>query len=144
MHIPTKLHNLSTLQRIELASVLVVILLAGVTVYALLNPTKLNNPNISASQQRVTIKITDKGFEPQFITVSVGTIVTWNNTDSFLHSVASNPFPESSEHPDLKTAKPINTGDNYTYRVNKPGTYNYHDPLYPERGGTVQVTNSTE
>ena len=89
-------------------------------------------------------KITDKGFEPQFITVSVGTIVTWNNTDSFLHSVASNPFPESSEHPDLKTAKPINTGDNYTYRVNKPGTYNYHDPLYPERGGTVQVTNSTE
>lgn len=71
-------------------------------------------------------------FRPGSVVVSVGTTVTWTNSDQFTHTVR---LVETGEV--LGTAKP---GETITYTFTKPGTYAYDCSLHPQNmKGTVTV-----
>jgi plastocyanin len=95
---------------------------------------------INAPTGTATIQITSKGFEPATLKIKTGTKVTWNNTDSQLHQIASNPYPANSSLPGLSSGG-LEPGQSYSYVFTKTGDIGYHDQKNPlTRLGQVDVT----
>ena len=87
----------------------------------------------SGDQQavRVAVVIENYAFEPDPVSVKVGTTVVWTNRDEVLHTVVSNDKLFSS--PELE----VNKSFQYTFK--KPGTFAYFCSLHPEMKGKVVV-----
>jgi|GEM_PF-451603 plastocyanin len=88
------------------------------------------------------VSVTNDGFIPATIRVKVGQAVTWTDTDSSAHTVASDPYPSDNTLPGLNSEQNlITTNDQYTFVFQKAGTYTYHDDRNPYTfAGTVIVT----
>ena len=71
-------------------------------------------------------------FEPRNISVSVGSTVTWNDTDTWhvQHSVVSN---------DGLFNQSLTYGESFSYTFTQKGSFRYQDPLYDNMDGTVIV-----
>lgn len=57
-------------------------------------------------------------YVPETITVSVGTTITWTNTDKGYHTVTSD---------DSLFDSPLPFGQSFSYTFTRPGTFDYHD-----------------
>lgn len=79
------------------------------------------------------VSITDEGFKPLKITVTVGEPVTWTNTSSETdHAITSKDGTLDSGE--------LAPGEAYGHVFEKPGTYTYRCALHPdEKSGTVIV-----
>lgn len=82
---------------------------------------------------------TEKGFEPQTLTVKKGTKVVWMNKSGDEGNVSS------AFHPTHLVYTPLNLGDfsdgaNVLLVLNEAGSYKYHDHLNPSRFGSIIVT----
>jgi plastocyanin len=76
-------------------------------------------------------------FQPQQITVRVGTTITWTNQDSVAHTVTAG----SRDTPTgLFDPGEIAAGGPFSFTFTEPGTYEYHCALHPGMDGTVIVT----
>jgi plastocyanin len=71
------------------------------------------------------------GFTPATVYVVPGTTVCWWNRDGWSHTVTSDTRAFDSGD--------IGTGFSYSFTFNTTGSYGYHDALYPDRTGTVNV-----
>jgi plastocyanin len=81
-----------------------------------------------------TIEIKDFSFQPSSITVPVGTIVTWVNSDPSSHTVTSDDGKFNSGN--------IITGGQFKFTFSQPGTYKYHCNIHPSMTGVVTVTSA--
>src|SRR5215831_9612730 len=70
----------------KIASVASLILLASI-IYVSCSKSSSNNSNTPPASNTVTMA--NMAFSPANITVSVGTKVTWNNTDNMTHTVTA-------------------------------------------------------
>jgi plastocyanin len=77
------------------------------------------------------VKIENFTFGPAFLTVVPGTTVRWTNRDDIPHTVVSEDVSFKS--------KALDTGDQYTYTFEKPGTYQYICTLHPRMQATITV-----
>ena len=103
---------------------------AGWVAHAAAGPTSVPHAPKKPSLAHITIK--GYAFEPKTLTVVVGTRVTWINTDSDSHTVASDTgaFVESAT---------LSTGHSFTHTFAKTGVYRYHCGLHAFMTGTVVV-----
>lgn len=86
------------------------------------------------------VSITSTGFVPATVTVKVGQAITWTNTDSAPHIVASDPYPTDNALTGFDSRQDLSTNDHYSFVFGKAGTYTYHDDLNPYTlEGTVIV-----
>jgi plastocyanin len=77
------------------------------------------------------IAIDNFSFAPTPTAVAIGTTVTWSNRDDAPHNVVST---------DRHFRSPVlDTGDQFSYRFERPGTYKYFCSLHPKMTGAVQV-----
>ncbi|MBI5681066.1 MAG: cupredoxin family copper-binding protein [Methanobacterium sp.] len=86
------------------------------------------------TQQNVpqnTVLIQNFAFNPNNLTVKVGTTVTWINQESTTHDVISDDGTFSSP--------PINNGANYTFTFTKAGEYPYHCGIHPSMKAKIIV-----
>jgi amicyanin len=81
----------------------------------------------------VQVNIFNYKFDPETVTVPVGTTVTWTNKDEVPHTVASS-------DKGFKGSAGLDTGDSYSYTFDKPGTYKYYCTLHPFMTGVIVVT----
>ena len=73
--------------------------------------------------------------------VKAGTTVTWNNTDSILHQIDSNPYPADNGLRGLASAG-LESGQSYSYTFKRAGMFGYHDQQDPMKVlGEVDVSN---
>jgi plastocyanin len=79
-----------------------------------------------------TVNIRPTGFVPKTVTIAGGDTVEWKNVDTVNHQVVANSGAFASGQ--------IAPNRVYRKRIDTPGTYPYHDALYPARKGTVKVT----
>ena len=86
-----------------------------------------DNQSASATQ----VKIDNFSFTPQALNVSVGTTVTWTNSDDVPHNVVSTDKVFKS--------KTMDTDEKFSYSFTTPGTYKYYCSLHPRMTGTVVV-----
>ncbi len=90
------------------------------------------------SQGHHVVTISQMGFTPQFITIPLGTEVTWKNKSGGPATVDSDPHPIHSSFPPLNLGS-FDDESNETFMFEEAGTYNYHDHYHPERKGTIVV-----
>ncbi len=76
------------------------------------------------------IDIMDFAFNPDTITVTKGTTVTWTNKDSAQHTVTGTAF----------TSETLGQGQTYSYTFNEAGTFEYHCRFHTSMLGKVIVT----
>lgn len=76
-----------------------------------------------------TVTITSSGVSPKDITVARGTQVTFVNSSSVPHEMASNPHPTHGSCPEIENGVGfINPGQSkQTMNLNTPKTCGYHD-----------------
>ena len=75
-----------------------------------------------------TITISSSGVSPRAVTVSVGSRVTFVNSDSRPHDMASDPHPSHGDCPAVNDAGFLQPGQSrQTGNLNTPRTCRYHD-----------------
>jgi plastocyanin len=77
------------------------------------------------------VKIDNFSFEPQTLTVAVGTTVTWTNRDDIPHTSVSTEGVWKS--------KVMDTDEKFSYTFTKAGTYPYYCSIHPKMTGKVVV-----
>ena len=77
------------------------------------------------------VKIDNFTFNPQQITVPVGTTVTWINHDDIPHTATSKTGVFKS--------KVLDTDEKFSFTFATPGSYPYFCALHPHMTGTIVV-----
>ncbi|PPD57862.1 cupredoxin domain-containing protein [Dehalogenimonas etheniformans] len=78
-----------------------------------------------------TVDMHNLKYAPATLTVSVGTTVTWRNTDNVQHSVTSTTG--------LFDSGLFSPGGSYTHTFTTAGTYPYYCIIHPGMTGTIIV-----
>ena len=91
------------------------------------NVTANSRPPAAAAE----VKIDNFSFEPQTLSVAVGTTVTWTNRDDIPHTVVSTDGVFKSKVRD--------TDETFSYTFTKAGTYSYYCSVHPKMTGQVVV-----
>jgi plastocyanin len=84
------------------------------------------------SNPTVNINVYDGSYQPRSITISAGTIVRFKNVGGHLHTVTSDTG--------IWDSREMDPGRTVNVYFAKPGTYDYHCTLHPEKmRGTINV-----
>lgn len=87
-----------------------------------------------------TVTISSKGFLPQTVKITKGSLVTWLNQDTKPHQIKSDPHPSDSLYPFLDTEDVLSLDGAVTITFDTVGTFTYHDEMNPLKfKGTVIV-----
>ncbi len=95
--------------------------------------------NMAGMQSMIKVKYTDKGFIPEKIEVTQGSMVEFVNESSTDMWVASAPHPSHTDLPTFDQFKPTKKGSIYRYVFDKKGVWTYHDHINASIGGIVTV-----
>lgn len=139
-------YNQSSPRQDRTAVIVIAVLVAlalGAGAYVFLRPKPapppVPTPATPAAVRTAAITITKDGFTPASLTVKAGTKVTWTNTDTKPHAIASDPHPAHTGLKGLESANLTQKGT-YSFTFTTPGSYTYHDHLNPYKlHGTVVV-----
>ncbi|MGI0101899.1 MAG: cupredoxin domain-containing protein [Nitrosotalea sp.] len=93
----------------------------------------------SADQSCVTAK---NCYNPDVVTVTPGTTVTWTNADSVSHTVTSG-NPSDNQTGTVFDSSLVRPAATYSFTFKDPGTYNYFCQLHPWMTGQVIVAAAT-
>jgi plastocyanin len=85
----------------------------------------------AAKSQEVVVKIDNFSYLPHDITVAAGTTVIWVNNDDIPHTVVSTT--------DAFKSKALDTDDKFSFKFDKPGTYEYFCSIHPKMTAKVIV-----
>ncbi len=85
----------------------------------------------SPNAQKASVKIDNFTFNPATVTVKAGSTVHWTNSDDIPHNVASTDK--------LFKSKVMDTSEEFEYKFDKPGTYEYFCSLHPKMTAKVIV-----
>jgi len=78
----------------------------------------------------------DKFYEPETLTVSKGTTVTWTNEDSTLHTVTSGSAEAGNSGTEFDSSY-LAAGKTFQHLFNTAGTFDYYCTLHPFMTGQV-------
>ncbi len=122
-------------------ALLVVAVVAIVAVWIVHNNNKKTVPNEKSNiPSPVAVSIGTAGYTPANLNVVVNTTVTWTNTDSKPHRVASDPYPTNNGLPGFDSQQALQTNGTYSYTFKKTGVFTYHDQDNPTAiKGTITV-----
>jgi plastocyanin len=81
------------------------------------------------------VTMTSNSFQPDQLTVAVGTTVTWVNTNNMAHTVTSG----SRGSPTGLFDATLSPGESFSYQFNEAGTFEYNCTFHPGMDGTVIV-----
>lgn len=92
----------------------------------------------------IVISITDTGFVPAELTVTVGETVTFENDSQDDVWPASDNHPTHEEHSAFDPQRPLLQNAAWSFTFNEAGEYGMHDHLAPEHVGMIYVVPDTE
>jgi plastocyanin len=84
------------------------------------------SPATAVLAQPATVKITSFRFDPKTLTVPAGTTVEWIN-ESGRHTI-------EADNGAFRSAA-LETGEKFSFKFDKPGTYNYYCTFHGNKGG---------
>lgn len=90
----------------------------------------------------VTIVMDESGFDPQEVTITEGTTVTFVNNGQANHWPASDVHPTHEVLPEFDSERGLATGESYSYTFTEEGTWQCHDHLFARLTCTINVTSS--
>lgn len=97
-------------------------------------------PNLKLAKQKVhTITLTKQGFTPKEITINIGDEVVFKTKADRNFWPASDLHPTHGIYSEFDSKEPIASGDSWKFIFTKSGRWRYHDHLFPNTGGVVNV-----
>jgi len=105
--------------------------LHAATAIAVLALTMAKFPVMAGSAGPGQILIKDFMFTPMSLEVKAGSTVIWANKDDEPHTVVSDAG--------LFRSGALDTGDSFSYRFDKPGTYHFTCSIHPRMVGSIIV-----
>jgi plastocyanin len=125
---------------LAIIGILAIVLIAGCTQYQTptstpspsTTPTVTPTPTPTTMPQLREIVIKNFAFSPSDITINVGGTVTWTNQDSMIHTVTSDTGSE------LDSGN-MATGQSFSHKFSKAGTFAYHCILHPGMKAQIVV-----
>jgi plastocyanin len=99
-----------------------------VTAFALAAGTRPSDKPASGA----TVKIDNRSFDPENISIDAGATVTWTNNDDIPHVVASDDI-------EMFKSKTLHTDEHFSFTFTKPGTYNYYCATHPKMTAKIVV-----
>jgi plastocyanin len=100
----------------------------------IINAKKIQTNNVSISENSWNPDVVDS-YVPASIEINSGTIVTWANNDTVIHTV--------TDTKKIFDSKFIQAGGSWQYTFEKPGEYEYLCTLHPWMKGTVSVIDAS-
>jgi plastocyanin len=85
----------------------------------------------AAKSQEVVVKIDNFSYMPHDLTVVAGTTIIWVNNDDIPHTVVSTT--------DVFKSRALDTDDKFSFKFDKPGTYEYFCSIHPKMTAKVIV-----
>jgi plastocyanin len=85
----------------------------------------------AAKSQEVVVKIDNFSYMPHDITVAAGTTIIWVTNDDIPHTVVSTT--------DVFKSRALDTDDKFSFKFDKPGTYEYFCSIHPKMTAKVIV-----
>ncbi len=111
------------------------LLLIGLTALALAAAAAL-----ASAQATHRVKIDGVAFEPPILQVGVGDSVTWANNYKQPHMISTFKKVKGANVQNGVLDSPmLKTGESFTYKFEKPGTYEYFCPIHVFMLGKVVV-----
>ncbi|MFN8593530.1 MAG: cupredoxin family copper-binding protein [Thermomicrobiales bacterium] len=113
---------------------LAVVLLMALPAAALANGAVTSVPNNAASAYQMggaAVTIVDYAFSPAWVSVPVGSTVSWVNAGAAPHTVTSDGG--------IFDSGTLGSGGGYSVTFSAPGYYTYHCAIHPNMTGAVQV-----
>jgi plastocyanin len=95
------------------------------------SPAGAQPPEANASVGAIKIDVRNFMFGPDTLTVKAGSTVVWTNLDQEPHTIASDAG--------LFRSAAIDTGETFSFKFDRPGTYRYFCTIHPRMLGTVIV-----
>lgn len=80
-------------------------------------------------EKGAAMQSTNKSFYPQHVQAKAGDTVQWTNNDTSIHTVTGETFDSGM----------LKSGDQFVYKFENPGVYDYYCVLHPWMKGSVQV-----
>jgi plastocyanin len=77
------------------------------------------------------VEIADLAFNPDTLTVPVGSTVTWENTDSLAHT--------SNSDDEVWDSGTLDSGDEFSFTFDEAGTFTYFCEIHPSMTGSIVV-----
>ena len=77
------------------------------------------------------VEIADLAFNPDTLTVPVGSTVTWENTDSLGHT--------SNSDDEVWDSGTLDPGDEFSFTFDEAGTFTYFCEIHPSMTGSIVV-----
>ncbi len=127
---------------VSLAIAIIVVIVGIILVRNNKESTQPIVPNRSETQTETLEKLvtyTDSGYDPASLTVKSGTNVTFKNESSGPMWTASDPHPTHTDLSGFDSKKGTPSGESYTFKFDKAGTYTYHNHLNPGKQGKIIV-----
>ena len=100
-------------------------------VFGLVLMTGATHASIFADDQKANVKIDNFTFNPATVTIKAGSTVHWTNGDDIPHNVVSTDK--------IFKSKVMDTNEEFEYKFDKPGTYDYFCGLHPKMTAKVIV-----
>lgn len=88
---------------------------------------------------KVEVKITSDGFEPNTLNIKKGTNVVFVNMDDKEHWPASDLHPTHGIYSEFDPLEGVAGGSSWSFVFDKVGKWKFHDHLYPELTGIIEV-----
>ncbi|MBI2310097.1 cupredoxin domain-containing protein [Candidatus Collierbacteria bacterium] len=112
---------------------------SGKNLYQSPTQPKSSTPAGSTTVQTTeSVTLTSSGFEPQSLTVKVGTKMVWTNQSGTVAAVNSASHPTHLVYPLLNLGN-FGNGETLALVFDQPGTYKYHNHLNASQTGVVVV-----
>jgi plastocyanin len=80
----------------------------------------------------VTVKIDNRSFDPDNVSIATGATVTWTNNDDVPHAVAS-------DDNKMFKSKNLHADDHFSFTFTIPGMFNYHCAIHPQMTAKIVV-----
>lgn len=87
-----------------------------------------------------TVEIINDSFRPSLVNAKICDKIKFVNKEDVLHQPATGPHPTHTSYPGFDSLKPLKNGEEYTFTLNRPGSYSFHDHLTPKMTGRVIIT----
>lgn len=128
--------------------IIVVIISALATGYLLWHKNENKNSSITTPNSKTTVNtknilsdkitLTASGFQPQTLTIKLGTRVVWINNSGATGTVNSDSYPTNLLYPFLNFGQ-FKSGSSFSTILNKAGTFTYYNFSNPSQRGKIIV-----
>jgi len=94
--------------------------------------------------EAIIVSITDEGFFPKNLTVTLGETVTFSNDGANDHWPASDDHPTHEVYSEFDPQRPLIPNTSWSFTFDETGVFNMHDHLYPDLVGTITVIEGND